>query len=71
MSTITVKELAEYIGSHAYRESILMTPEPQWLVNAHLLLDWIHELTGVSKQQIGEWANAAADRTQTYYEEET
>lgn len=54
-----VKSIAEWVAAHAERESIFLTPEPETTVNAYSLLDYISEVSGVPKDQIGEWvANA-------------
>ncbi len=55
-----VKSVAEWVAANASRESIFLTPDPETTVNAHLLLDRLSELSGISKEQIGGWVAATA-----------
>jgi len=48
-----VKDLAKYVKSNAWQESAFLTPYPEFLINAHSLLDHISEVTGIDKQTIG------------------
>jgi len=50
-----VKLIAIWIKENSERESIFLTPEPEWTVGAHDLLDYISGVTGVSKELIGGW----------------
>lgn len=56
-----VKLITEWIAVNAERESIFLTPCPAWEIDAHALLDYISEQTGVSKEQIGKWVDGASD----------
>lgn len=55
-----VKSVSEWIAANAERESIFLAPNPQWTVNAHLLLDHISSVTGISSEQIGKWVEATS-----------
>ena len=59
-----VKALAYWFRANAVRESIWSTPHPQWTVDAHAILDFCAERTGISKTQIGAWVDEAADKEQ-------
>lgn len=52
-----VKSIAEWVKQNAEHESIFLTPDPAWECNVHALLDHISEVTGISKERIGEWVN--------------
>jgi len=50
-----VKSIAEWIAANADCESIFLTANPQWEVNATALLDHICSATGISREQIDKW----------------
>ncbi len=62
---MTVEELAkrivEYAATHAEQESVFLSPSPVWALNAHSLLNYISEQTGIPQERIGEWCNAARE----------
>lgn len=61
------KELVKFIASNAYRESVCLTPRPEWILGATVpdLLDEIHRISGVSKESIGAWVDEAVDEKET------
>ncbi len=50
-----VKSIAKYVAKNSERESIFLTPAPEWYLGAHSLLDYIGSITGISKEQISKW----------------
>lgn len=52
-----VVELVRWIGKHARTESRFLTPYPSTSVDAHSLLDKLHELTGIAKEDIAMWVD--------------
>jgi hypothetical protein len=52
---MTVEELIRsihvWVEENASRESILLTPDPHWLVDAIALLDHVYEVSGVPKPE--------------------
>jgi hypothetical protein len=59
---MTDRELAEsiarWVGQNAEKDSAMLYPAEfrSWTVNATSLLDHIAEVTGIEKEQLGEWA---------------
>jgi len=49
------KKIAVWVGQNWDQESGFLTPAPQVTVDAVGLLDYIAEITGISKETIGEW----------------
>jgi hypothetical protein len=56
-----VKSIVEWVTINAQMESIFLTPEPNWTVDAHALLDQISILTGIRNEQIGQWVQSAQE----------
>jgi len=56
-----VKSIAQWVTRNAEAESIFLTPRPRHLVSAHRLLDHVSDVTGISREQIGEWCATAGD----------
>lgn len=52
-----VKLIAEYVATHYERESTFLSPHPSWSLDAHNLLDFLSEQTGIGKGQIGDWVD--------------
>lgn len=52
-----VKAIAKWVKKNSERESGWLSPEPQWIVNPHELLDYVSTITGISKDKIGEWVS--------------
>ena len=50
-----VKLIAKWVADNVEQESIFLTPCPEYTVDAHSLLDYIAEQTGISREQISEW----------------
>ena len=59
---MTAEELAEsiarWVARNAEQESALLSSDPQFAVNAHLLLDHVRDVTGVGRDQIDEWVDS-------------
>lgn len=55
-----VKDIAVYVAANSETESIFLTPYPETTINAHGLLDFIPDKTGISKEQIGNWCKETA-----------
>ena len=59
------KQITQWVAIHAWRESAFLYPEPSWNVNAHSLLDFVQEITGISKEQIDKWTQEAEEIVET------
>jgi hypothetical protein len=59
MTTGQIKDLVTWIIQNAWQESVFLTPYPQTNVDVHNLLDRLHELSGIDKEQIGDWVDEA------------
>ena len=59
--TITVEELIKsivgFVRENSSRESMFLTADPQWELNAAELLDHISSVSGISKEQISKWVD--------------
>jgi hypothetical protein len=54
-----VEKLAKWVAKNAERESIFLTPRPHYLVDAHALLDFVRDESGVEESQITAWVDEA------------
>lgn len=59
LKPMAVRALVTWIGQNVETESGFLTPYPGSTVNAHALLDEIHELSGIPKETLGEWIDEA------------
>lgn len=54
-----VQSIAVWVATNAERESVFLTPDPRWEVDAYDLLYHVSAVSGVSEEQIGEWVDGA------------
>jgi len=59
------KSIVKWIVRNAERESIFLTPEPEWAVNSHDLTEHIELVTGISHEQVGEWITDENDKKES------
>ena len=53
------KSLVMWIAQNAEKESGFLSPNPQWNVNAHALLDFIQDVSGEDEATISRWVEEA------------
>ena len=46
------KKIARWVAQNAWQESVFLSPEPMWIVNARSLLDFVSEEFNVSKEAL-------------------
>lgn len=56
-----IQRLVAWIATHSRCESILLTPDPEWTLSAHEMLDACVEIFGLRKAQVSEWVDAAQE----------
>jgi transposase len=46
---VLVQSIHKWVEEHASRESILLYPDPHYIVDAEALLDYVYDVSGVEK----------------------
>lgn len=60
-----LKLLIEFIATEMWRESMFLGPNPQWNIEVVSLLDKIHEIYGITREEVGSIVNPVRERIES------